>query len=183
MANVVISGDTSGSVVLTVPAIAGTSTFTLQGPTGTLVAGGPAFYAQQQDHQYITSNTYTKVQFPIEIFDTNNNYDPNANYRFTPTVAGYYLITANVYFYAASGFAKPNLRITKNGNANFYSTSNMDAYISMSAAGTLTDCTLSISGVLYANGSTDYFEIFGKVTGTTPEFYGGAFTGCLLRGE
>ena len=58
------------------------------------VAGnGPAFSAYQSSAQTLSSNTATKLTFTTEEFDTNNNF---ASSTFTPTVAGYYLVTAGM---------------------------------------------------------------------------------------
>ena len=51
----------------------------------------PAFEAYRSDSQGISDGTWTKVQFDVEEFDTDNMYDNSTNYRFTPTTAGKYL--------------------------------------------------------------------------------------------
>jgi hypothetical protein len=50
----------------------------------------------------ITSNTFTKVQINTEEFDTNSNFDSTTNYRFTPTVAGYYQVNGSVNNYSST---------------------------------------------------------------------------------
>jgi len=52
--------------------------------------GGPAFRASINSDLGVSVSTWTKVPFDTEEFDTNSNYDNATNYRFTPTVAGYY---------------------------------------------------------------------------------------------
>lgn len=42
MSSIVVSGDTSGAVTLSAPAVAGTNTLTLPATTGTVVATGTA---------------------------------------------------------------------------------------------------------------------------------------------
>ena len=97
---------------------------------GTNVAGnGPAFSAYQSTLQSVSNNTYTKVSFQTEEFDTNSNYD-TANYRFTPTVAGYYQVNGAVTI-AAVGTYFCFCRIYKNGvsfKAGGISTANTSAY-------------------------------------------------------
>ena len=65
--------------------------------TGTVTGAGesnvPAFYAYLSSSQDINDSTNTKVQFNTELFDTDNTYDNSTNYRFTPGVAGKYVIT------------------------------------------------------------------------------------------
>jgi len=69
--------------------------------TGTLamVSGNmPAFLVYPSaSSTNLTSSTWTKIVFNTEVFDTNNNFDSTTNYRFTPTVAGYYQINLQVY--------------------------------------------------------------------------------------
>ena len=43
----------------------------------------PAFEAYLSSNQLITAGADTKIQFNIEIFDTNSAYDNSTNYRFT----------------------------------------------------------------------------------------------------
>ena len=85
---------TAGSVGTTY--LAGSSV--TQAKLGTNVAGnGPAFYAYRTATQTgIASATFTKIQLNVELFDTNSNYDNVTNYRFTPTVAGYYQVNFSV---------------------------------------------------------------------------------------
>lgn len=143
MSSVVISGDTSGAVTLTVPAVAGTNTVTIPASTGTVMVSGnmPAFSAYQSSATTITA-TWTKILYGNEEFDTNNNF---ASSRFTPTVAGYYQITMNTEI-TASGLIVS--AIYKNG-AEYKrgSYSNPTAIV-----GGYVSC------LVYLNGSTDYIE-------------------------
>ena len=52
-------------------------------------------YAPSGSGQSIASASQTKVNFSTEFFDTDGKYD-NSAMRFTPTVAGKYLITAGL---------------------------------------------------------------------------------------
>ena len=54
-----------------------------------LLTSRPAFSASQNGDQTVTAETFTKIEFDTEAFDTDSKYDVS-NYRFTPTVAGYY---------------------------------------------------------------------------------------------
>jgi len=143
---------------------------TIPSVTGTAMVSGnmPAFSAIiTGGSQNISSNTYTKVQLGTELFDTNNNFDSSTNYRFTPTVAGYYQINAcvGVSWNTASTTGGLGL-LYKNGsafyNAQFRNDSGNPMYGSC-----------SISTLVYMNGSTDYLELFGyAVGGTSPSFVG-----------
>jgi hypothetical protein len=96
MSSVILNGDTSGSVTLTVPSVAGTNTVTVPSATGTVMVSGnmPAVFAYKDGTpQSITNSTFTKVTFNTELYDTNNNF---ASSTFTPTVAGYYQISGGI---------------------------------------------------------------------------------------
>jgi hypothetical protein len=177
MSSIVVSGDTSGAVTLAVPAVAGTNTVTIAAQTGTLNAAGPAFNAYGNASQSLTSNTFTKVALNTETFDTNNNFDSTTNYRFTPTVAGYYQINATLRFSAASAATQVIGTIYKNGSEYFRG---LDTPMSS----TNTVSTFSISTVVYFNGSSDYVELYGYCyLGTTVTLnYGSAASCCQMSG-
>jgi hypothetical protein len=127
------------------------------------VAGtGPAFSAYNSSNQNVTSNTWTKMIMNTEVFDTNNCYDPTTNYRFTPNVAGYYLIVGGQASAAAGGFAGGIVSIYKNGSGIRYSTK---------LGGTNNTDWSQVTGILYMNGSTDYVELFINVIGTSPYYF------------
>jgi hypothetical protein len=152
MASVVVNGDTSGAVTLSAPAVAGTVTVTLPAASGTMLTTastfggtGPAFGAYQSTAQALSAGVYTKILFQTEEFDTNNNF---ASSTFTPTVAGYYQL--NTRFRVSTAVASQNIFIYKNG--------------SLFKDGVAVDTTsvgMQINCLVYANGTTDYFEIYG----------------------
>ena len=116
-----------------------------------VASNGPAFSAVRGGStQAISSGTYTKIQFNVEEFDTNNNYDNTTNYRFTPTVAGYYQVSLSIYSTtgAASNFYA---YIYKNG-------SNFKTMTNIPTGGGGTSALLNGSALIYMNGSTDYVE-------------------------
>ena len=61
MSSVVISGDTSGTVTLTVPATAGSNTITLPAVTGTAVVAGQN--SSITANTFITATTQTSIEF------------------------------------------------------------------------------------------------------------------------
>ena len=82
------------------------------------ITGGPAFYAYQSaSGQSITTSTYTKIVFDTKAFDTANAFDNTTNYRFQPTVAGYYQFNAVLTPSSATSYTI--VRIYKNGSAYF----------------------------------------------------------------
>jgi hypothetical protein len=121
---------------------------TITGATITVAStANPTFSAYVASNQSITSSTAVKVPFNTEEWDTNNNYDSTTNYRFTPTVAGYYLINSAVA--TVGGSTRAFAMVYKNG----------------AEAKRGNDSSAAVNGVVVnalvsANGSTDYFEIY-----------------------
>ena len=112
---------------------------------GSLQAGtGPAFSAYAAAGTSIPNAVETKVTFGTEEFDTNGSYD-TALSRWTPGVAGYYLIEATVWF-AAPEMADLSVRIRKNG-----------VILAVGVFGTLR--AANVTRTLYLS-ATDYVEIF-----------------------
>lgn len=161
------------------------TTWYLMGTQATQSAG-PAFSAYiNGSAQSISASTWTKVSMNAEDFDTYSNYD-TTNYRFTPTVAGYYQITSVIYW--ENGTATQSgvsLAIYKNGTI-YRGVRNL---VQASGGGGVT-----ISLPMLFNGSTDYVEVYvwsgqaGSVFGSTNTTGGGAnsnnglFNGYLIRG-
>jgi len=168
MSQINIAGDTSGSIAIAAPLVAGSNTLTLPASTGTVLTSvspasdlpssikGPAFSAIKSGNQTVTANTTTKVTFQTKEFDTNTNFDNTTNYRFTPTVAGYYQVSGS---FQQGGSGEVQIILYKNGsafkNGNWLSSTVVYAPI--------------FSILVYFNGSTDYVEMYAYtgVTGTT----------------
>ena len=124
-----------------------------QAPTSTSF---PTFRAYRATDQTLTSGAWTKVILNTEQWDTNSNFDPTTNYRFTPTVAGYYQINALGYCYNNGGNnGNYMLAIYKNG-AQYVSWMELDQ----------TGAQQFISTLVYFNGSTDYVELYARQTGS-----------------
>ena len=126
-----------------------------QATLATNVAGtAPAFSAYPSGNQSITASTWTKLQYNTEEFDTNSNYDNATNYRFTPTVAGYYSFTAGAI--SLNVVSRVILAFYKNGTI----------FKAFDIAYALN--SLSGASLIYLNGSTDYVELYAYMVGTTP---------------
>jgi hypothetical protein len=119
---------------------------------GNVASIQPAFSAYATNtSQLITSGSQQKVLFQVEEYDTNNNY---ANSRFTPTVAGYYQLNAEVRLDGTTGTGECMIVIWKNGAEykrgwNSSGTTFASSFFAM-----------SVSTLVYANGTTDYFEVY-----------------------
>ena len=53
----------------------------------------PSFSARITSNQSVSATTWTKMACATEMWDTDSKYDNTTNYRFTPTVAGYYMFS------------------------------------------------------------------------------------------
>lgn len=124
-----------------------------QSNMGTGVSGtGPAFLAVPSATTTLTLNTWTKVTFGTEQYDSNSCYDTSTS-RFTPNVAGYYLITCG--FGEGLTIANQNiyLSINKNGSTHKYiQTIQPTAWYD----------NVTLSSIVYCNGTTDYIEVYAQ---------------------
>ena len=114
-------------------------------------ATAPAFRATMSANQAISATTWTKIAFDTEEFDTNSNYDHVTNYRFTPTVAGYYMISAKMQHTSAGSML---INFYKNGSSYAWTAYPVSSYGDNGSI------------LVYLNGSTDYIECFGYRTTT-----------------
>lgn len=156
-------------IALSAP-IVGAGTATIKGPetatdiefqlpprAGQVMVAGPAFFAYQTAEQTLTHDVYNKILLQAERFDTNNCFD-TALSRFLPNVAGYYFIEGAVSAaVSASTYAAP--AIYKNGV--IYA-----GGIRSSMSGPYE--ALSVSTLVYLNGTTDYIEFFFYFDDTVP---------------
>jgi hypothetical protein len=149
------SGDT-----ITIPSgatIVNSGTQTGFGGTNT-----PAFEAYLSSAQTVSDETITKAQANTELFDTDSAYDNSSTYRFTPQVAGKYLLWGVIAGYSGdeSRINVVKSLIYKNGavarNVTLDMRANPARYIMP-----------HVQTIQEANGSSDYFEFFGFVNGTT----------------
>ena len=155
-----LTNKTLTSPILTTPALGTPASGVLtnctglpQAGLGTNVAGnGPAFSAYYSGAgQALSANTWTKLQIGTEEFDTNNNYDNATNYRFTPTIAGYYQVSGG--FGMATTQCSVAVAVYKNGS-NSKTLQNTGSANVGGAYG---------SALVYLNGSTDYIELYGNL--------------------
>jgi hypothetical protein len=142
-------------------------------PTWAAAASGPtfpAFRVYRATDQSITANVWTKVSLNTETFDTNNNFDSTTNFRFTPTVAGYYQINGNAYIYG-SGTGNWQSSIYKNGS--MYA----QTIVVGGTAGAIT-----CSAIVYFNGSSDYIEFYVRGSASSGNTVSGGITENYLDG-
>jgi hypothetical protein len=196
MSKVQLSGNASGTGIFTIasPNSNTDRTLTLPDNTGTLVTtastgtvtqamlasnvstNGPAFSALRSgSDQSVSSGVWTKAQLNAEDFDTANAFDSTTNYRFQPTVAGYYFMSGQVSMLSGA-FTACQVSIYKNGSAA------KSAY-NYGGTNALDDWSTSVSCLIYLNGSTDYLELYGFSVSGSPVFaFGSTFmSGYLAR--
>jgi hypothetical protein len=165
MSSVVISGNTSGTITLDAPAVAGTTTLTLPTTSGTVIttgstfAGtGPAFSAYAGASQTVSNATSTKIEINTENFDTASCFD-TTDYRFTPNVEGYYQVNGILRASFSTTFTQLAVIIFKNGTV--YERNQL-----ITTFGANANSSINISSLIYLNGTTDYIELYGTITGT-----------------
>ena len=159
MSMVALSGNASGTGTFTIasPNSNTDRTLTLPDNTGTILTtatagvpiGGPAFSAWAGSATSLSNAVATKVLFNTKEFDTNTNYD-TATSRFTPTVAGYYQVISSIN---TTAYISVNSRLTIYKNGNEIKTGTQFGNSGNSAG-------VSVSALIYMNGSTDYLEIY-----------------------
>ena len=119
---------------------------------GKTAVNGPAFSAYAAAIlQTIPTDAQTKVLFQTEEFDTASCY---ANSRFTPNVEGYYQLNAEVRIDGTSGTGEMMIILYKNGSEYKRGTNQSGTQIAASF------WAMQVSSLVYANGTTDYFEIY-----------------------
>lgn len=140
-------------------------------------SSGPTFKAYRTtSNQTINQNTYTKIQFNEEVFDTDSCYDKTTNYRFTPNKAGYYQMNISIVFENGTNGTSSYVYFYKNGAAD------LDADWSGSVGPILQG-----SYVVYMNGTTDYIEgyVYANASSGTRAVYAGItysqFSGHWIR--
>jgi len=162
----------AGTNTITLPAVTGTVLTTAaavtaaQGGTGLTSSGAsgtmllsngttwttsvaPAFSAYVSTNQSLSGGVWTKMAANTKEFDTNSNYDNSTNYRFTPTVAGYYQLNA---CWQSVSSASTTIGIYKNGS--------MAKTGIFSSTAVIGGPNVAVSALIYFNGSTDYAECY-----------------------
>ena len=185
MSSLIPAGSASGTGSVTLQPVNTNNNRTVTFPdaTGTVLVSGnqPAFSAYYAGtSQTVSGSTWTKATLDTEVFDTNNNF---ASSRFTPTVAGYYYISGVVRCTSSVTFSRYIVGIWKNGS-EYYRGSETNF-----TSGLISQTQTGGSCIVYLNGSTDYVELYGYITGTGTltfandgaQAYTQSMTGCLVR--
>jgi hypothetical protein len=191
MSKIALTPNVSGSGVFTIasPNSKTDRTLTLPDEAGTVLTsasttvlpkGVPAFRVYLNANQSITAASTTAVTLDSVIYDTHSFFDTTTDYKFQPTIAGYYFIHGSVYFSYTTGVGNTTwTRIYKNDTDEIFHQTlrGFNHYGSNSAA-----------GIVYLNGSTDFVRLYGFYSGaTSPVFVGGEpatyMSGYLVRAD
>jgi len=122
----------------------------------------PAFEAYLSSAQSISDGVYAKVQCDTEVLDTDNCYDNVTNYRFTPTVAGKYLIYASLIGKSGGDTQLTATQIAIYKNGSKYNDNVTQFYVNY-----IKQHTMFMSRIIDMNGTTDYVEFYGYVNVST----------------
>lgn len=157
MSSLVIAGDTSGTVTLQAPAVAGTTVMTLPATSGTVVvSGATATYTATQTFSGSSST------FAMSILDANETVNVVASAPSATT--NFYIQSGGVQYYTSNAANNWTLNIA------FSSGTSLNTALSTGQAVTFTLVTTQGSTAYYANAIT----IDG--TSVTPKWIGGAPT-------
>jgi hypothetical protein len=180
MASIKLTGDTSGEITISAPAVAGTNTLTLPANTATVGIVGGVFSAFVDTAQTITNNSTTKVTLDGENFDPESEFDSTTNYRYTPSVSGYYQVNFGVRL-------NPGVSINANNQLQSFIYKNGASICRSSNRQDNTGASMSASGseIVFLNGSTDYIELYvyqstGVSCTTTDTANGGTYLSAVF---
>jgi hypothetical protein len=139
--------------------------YTRTGTGSPIIREMPVFYAYRSGTQSITSSIDTTIQLNAELYDTEGWFNTSL-YQYIPQIAGYYQFNWGIYIRATSGATRGLCTLIKNNSATDYV---RGAYL---PAFNGTDWNASGGTLMYMNGTTDYVEIRGYLTATSPVVQG-----------
>jgi hypothetical protein len=122
---------------------------------GVAVANTPAFEARLSSGHAVATGTWTKINVNTEVYDTNSTYDNSSNYRWTPGVAGKYVIYGQVGFDSMSDHKYLYMALYKNGSQLWTDGTSLNQTSTSGTLGAATRGTWSID--LDAD---DYVELY-----------------------
>jgi hypothetical protein len=141
-------------------------------------ATAPSFLVNNgSSTQTVSANTYTKMTLGTVSFDTISGWS-TGNSRYTPTVAGYYILSGSVWC-GPGGPTVCTISVYKNGSL-FASGSQSNTSFTFDAV---------VATIVYLNGTSDYVELWGYTSGTalgnaaTNTYFNGALLAPLASGS
>ena len=133
----------------------------------------PSFHANLGGSDQTNITGLDQVEFDTEIFDTNSDFDITT-FRFTPTVAGKYLLYVQVHWSSVTTNDDLNLQLQKNGAA-------IADDITADAPGAVYKQSVLI--IVDANGTTDYFEVYAQNTDRNTSSISGSASTSFFSGS
>lgn len=142
----------AGGTVGMVPAATTVSDVTVQVPAQNCTLGiqGPAFSAYASSGVVCNNAAATKMIINTKEFDTNNCFDSSTNYRFQPTVAGYYQVTGYISVGSTTGCYIALYKNNDGANAKRGTQSESSA----------AQVGYVVTALIPFNGTTDYVELY-----------------------
>lgn len=101
----------------------------------------------------LTSSVWTKINYDVRNIDTDNLYS-TSTYKFTPNIAGYYFVSYS-FASGSSNIRGTQAAIYKNGSQ----VAVLGQWVTSESYGD--DLSVTVTKVLYMNGTTDYLEFYG----------------------
>jgi hypothetical protein len=156
------SGDTvalpSATLTTALPVASGGTGGTSFSAAG--LANTPSFAATRNSSQTLSDDAITKIQYDVELLDSDAKYD-TSNYRFTPGTAGKYLIIHQCYCNKGSDSTVNTVSsyIYKNGSSYGYSQINF-------AANPVRTCNVTHQVIIDMD-ADDYVEPYAYVNTTS----------------
>tara|TARA_R100000900_G_scaffold88088_1_gene68730 strand:+ start:468 stop:1082 length:615 start_codon:yes stop_codon:yes gene_type:complete len=143
----------------------------------------PAFKATGTKQDNISTNTFTKLQFDTEVFDTDSAFN-TSTYRFTPQTAGKYYIKASMKI---SDDSDSDVIYEIQGNIYKNGSSVEQTLLRISGdSGTFFNVgqSFNVISLQEANGSSDYFEVYARWQGSSSvvDFTGISFEAFKIIG-
>ena len=189
MANLKLKNPSGGSLNFVSADGASDLTVTFPATTGTAMVSGnmPTFYVYNSSSQNLGASAFTVLQCQTKLFDTASAYNNTSStatlngisvpaWCYAPPVAGYYLIQGGVA--VAAG-------MTAQFCVSFYK-NNGSEYTRGTDVNTTTSTQLSVSTIMYFNGTSDYVDIRPFVNSVSKSTTTGQaqtyFQGILIRG-
>jgi len=143
---------------------------------GKLAVNGPAFSVWLSRAQAVAAGRFVKVPFQTKEFDTANCFDNVTNFRFQPTVAGYYQVSSTLKNMTLVGGDWVAM-IYKNGVV--YKAGSESVLVGSS------NLQSHVSALVYLNGTSDYLEVFAYcdyATSVVASQIASFFQGVMVRG-
>ena len=173
MASIKLTGDTSGEITISAPAVAGTNTLTLPAETGDIKVGGnvPYFHVSMSADQTVTNNTFVKANYDTVEFESGVTFDTTNKKFVVPSGQGGLYQMNVVHSFAGSANTTVRqcyIRYYLNGAGN-----NLVTPLANFDANYVRQTTLNINKIVSLSAG-DEVEMYGfiNVSSGTPKFEG-----------